>query len=173
MDDDELASHIGLDRHYVNQVCRQLEGAGQIIRRPGRHGKLTNAVPSVAAQQSASLPSDGPTTNSFLAEDEVKKAVSAYLQAHGYTVNVMWGHDAGIDIDAYGSSGHLIIEAKGEVASPQQQGNYFLGALGELVQHMSDPGARYGLALPDNPRYRGLARRLPTVAKERLDIPRR
>jgi hypothetical protein len=36
----------------------------------------------------------------------------------------------------------------------QQQGNYFLHALGELIQRIDDPGARFGLALPDNERYR-------------------
>jgi hypothetical protein len=45
----------------------------------------------------------------------------------------------------------LIIEAKGEVRSDQQQGNNFLNALGELLQRMDDPEAAYALALPANP----------------------
>jgi hypothetical protein len=52
----------------------------------------------------------------------------------------------------------------------QQQGNYFLHALGELIQRIDDPGARFGLALPDNERYRGLVKRLPALARERIDL---
>ena len=60
--------------------------------------------------------------------------------------------------------------SEGAVASDQQQGNYFLGALGELVQRMDDPNARYALALPDNRRYRGLVARLPELARLRLNL---
>lgn len=49
-----------------------------------------------------------------------------------------------------------------------QQHNYFLGALGELVQRMDDPNARYGLALPNNRQYHGLVDRLPDLAKRRF-----
>lgn len=35
---------------------------------------------------------------------------------------------------------------------------------------MSDPDARYGLALPDHRQYRGLVERLPALAKERLRL---
>jgi hypothetical protein len=48
--------------------------------------------------------------------------------------------------------------------------NYFIGALGELLQRMSDPAAAYGLALPDNLQYRGLLRRLPELIWERLRL---
>src|SRR2546421_1922181 len=90
----------------------------------------------------------------LLSEDEVKAAVQAHLQAAGYSVKVMWGRERGMDIDATGPGGRLVIEAKGEVLLQPQQVNYFLGALGELVQRMDDPRARYGLALPENRQYR-------------------
>jgi hypothetical protein len=54
--------------------------------------------------------------------------------------------------------------------NPPQQVSYFLGALGELLQRMSDPVATYGLALPDSQQYRGLAARLPTLAWQRLRL---
>jgi hypothetical protein len=63
-----------------------------------------------------------------------------------------------------------MLEAKAEVARNAQNVNYFLGALGELVQRMSDRTARYGLALPDNRQFRGLVDRLPDVAIERLGL---
>jgi hypothetical protein len=48
--------------------------------------------------------------------------------------------------------------------------NYFLNALGELIQRMDDPDARYGLALPANNQFRGLVRRLPALARDRLRL---
>jgi hypothetical protein len=64
----------------------------------------------------------------------------------------------------------FMIEAKAGLASDQQQGSYFLNVIGELVQRMAEPEVRYGLALPDNRRYRGLVYRLPRLARERLGL---
>jgi hypothetical protein len=83
---------------------------------------------------------------------------------------VRWGREHGTDIEAVRGSERLLIEAKGEVASNQQQHNYFLGALGELVQHMDDPYARHGLALPGNRQYRRLVQRRPRPVWDRLDL---
>jgi hypothetical protein len=105
-----------------------------------------------------------------ITEDEVKAAVKAHLEADGWTVTVAWGRERGIDIDARGASERLVIEAKGEAPAGPQQVNYFLGALGELIQRMDDPTARYGLAFPDHRQYRGLVDRLPALAKERLGL---
>src|SRR5712691_6894957 len=82
-----------------------------------------------------------------------------------------WGRERGIDIDARGPAGRLVVEAKGEVASQPQKTNYFLNALGELVQRMSDQDASYGLALPDNTTFKGLVTRLPDLARERMRLP--
>jgi hypothetical protein len=48
--------------------------------------------------------------------------------------------------------------------------NYFLGILVETLQRMSDPSARYSIALPDLPQFRALWVRLPSLAKKRTDI---
>jgi len=56
------------------------------------------------------------------------------------------------------------------VPSQQQQTNYFIGALGELVRRMSDPSATYGLALPDVRVFRALVGRLPAEAGTRLRL---
>jgi hypothetical protein len=45
-----------------------------------------------------------------------------------------------------------------------------LQALGELVQRMDEPASQYGLALPDNARYRGLVDRLPALARQRMHL---
>jgi hypothetical protein len=83
---------------------------------------------------------------------------------------VAWGRERGIDIEAHRPGGRLLIEAKGEAALAPQQVNYFLGAIGELIQRMTDPDAEYGLALPDNKQYRGLVSRLRQLARERLRL---
>jgi hypothetical protein len=48
--------------------------------------------------------------------------------------------------------------------------NYFLGALGELIQRMTDVTATYGLALTNNKQYRGLVQHLPGLARGRLNL---
>jgi hypothetical protein len=111
----------------------------------------------------------GPPT--LMTEDQVKFAVKGVLEERGYDVTVAWGHARGVDLEARKrGERRLLIEAKGDAPTPQQQGTYFLGALGELVQRMIDPDAEYGLALPDNARYRGLVQRLPDLAAERLHL---
>jgi hypothetical protein len=102
----------------------------------------------------------------LITEDEVKGAVSEHLVAQGYEVTVAWGRTRGVDIDATKPDDRLLLEAKGAVSLQPQQVNYFLGAIGELVQRMGDARARFGLALPDNAQYRGLVRRLPAHARQ-------
>jgi hypothetical protein len=105
---------------------------------------------------------------SALTEDEVKQGAKEYLEAAGFSVTVAWGHQRGVDISAVSDSETLFLEAKGSAQNPPQQVNYFIGALGELLQRMSDPAASYGLALPDNSQYRGLVGRLPALTWKRL-----
>ena len=175
MDDDEIAARIGLIRQAVNQVCRKLEAQGRIHRRVGPDGKLVNQIvdeptlgqPPVLQSASQRL-ADGTTT--LILEDDVKRAVRDFLLARGLSVEVKWGRERGIDVTAHGQTERWIVEAKGEVASDQQQGSYFLGAIGQLVQRMDDPSARYALALPDNRRFRGLVSRLPRLARQRLAL---
>lgn len=168
LDDDELAARLGVIRQHVNRACNILARQGLIVREAGSRGKIVNRLP----EQPAPQVSEGPphTTGGFIAEDDVKRAVKEHLEAQGYEVLVMWGRDRGIDIDARSPRDRLVREAKGEVASQPQQTNYFLGALGELVQRMSDETASYGLALPDNRVYGGLVSQLPELARERLGL---
>lgn len=173
LDDDDLAVRLGVRRQSINPVAARLAVLGQIRRYPGPKGKLTNAL-----LDDARIPVNISTPNpaavdgtDLLSEDEVKAAVRDHLEALGYTVTVAWGRTRGIDLDArHPVEPPVIVEAKGAVASDQQQGNYFLGALGELVQRMGDPTAVYAIALPDNRRYRGLVSRLPALARQRLGL---
>lgn len=63
-----------------------------------------------------------------------------------------------------------IIEVKGEGSLQPMRVNYFLSILGEVLQRMDDPNAKYSIALPDIQQFRNLWRRLPTLAKTRTDI---
>ncbi len=42
LDDDDIGGRLGINRHYVNQVCRELARAGLIARSEGASGKLVN-----------------------------------------------------------------------------------------------------------------------------------
>lgn len=168
-DDDEIAGRLSVNRQHVNQVCRRLASQGRLVRRQGSRGKIVNCVDVNASPPTEIVVPVG-EPGAHLTEDEVKRAVRDHLVGQGYDVDVRWGRERGIDIDAVGPLGRLVLEAKGEVALQPQQVNYFLGALGELIQRMSDADAAYGLALPDNRQYRGLVARLPSLARERLRL---
>lgn len=156
----------------MNQVARQLQQKGLLCRIGRPDGKLVNEwLETPSLDRAGHLSTSVVPSESLISEDQVKEAVRCWLVEQGFAVSVAMGRERGIDIEARHPDGRrVILEAKGEVASDQQQGNYFLGALGELLQRMDDPTATYGLALPSNRRYRNLVRRLPTLAKRRLGL---
>jgi len=174
--DAEIAGRLGLRPQEVHQITERLCRTGRADK--GNVSGVADrtelreciepvpvGVPSVevaAASEVRTAPL------SFVTEDEVKTAVGDYLKARGWTVEIAWGRSHGIDIEAFRDGRRLILEAKGDCASQPQQTNYFLGATGELAQRMSDPGATYGLALPDSRTFRGLVSRLPALTRERL-----
>jgi hypothetical protein len=106
----------------------------------------------------------------LMAEDAVKEAVAAGLRAQGWQVEVRFGHEHGIDIVADRGSDKMIIEAKGEGSLNPMRVNYFLGALGELVQRMESPDVQYALALPAHRQFINLVLRLPTHARLALNL---
>lgn len=173
LDDDVLAERLGVSpRQSINQAARRLEQQGRLRRFTGPDEKIVNALPEHPMPESP-RPAEAPVRVQRLvfSEDDVKAAVKAYLEERGFDVAVAWGKERGVDIDARHLDGRrYMIEAKGGLASDQQQGSYFLGAIGELVQRMVEPEVQYGLALPLNRRYRGLVNRLPHLAWERLGV---
>lgn len=174
LDDDVLAVRLEVSsRQAVNQAARRLELAGRLRRHVGPEGKIVNEwiAPGATMLTAVLQPKVIPKTGPLMSEDKVKDAVRGWLTEQGFSVAVAMGRERGIDIDAKHPDGRRwIIEAKGEVASNQQQGNYFLGAMGELLQRMADPEPTYALALPSNRRYRGLVRRLPALARQRIGL---
>jgi hypothetical protein len=175
LDDDELAARLGVVRQQVNQACRRLENQRVLRRGRGPQGKIVNELlggdrPPPEPRGELEVASRVPGAHPAVSEDEVKQAVKEYLEAQGFSVVVAWGRERGIDLDARRGTDRWIVEAKGGAPRGPQQVNYFLGAVGELVQRMSDDAARYALAFPDDRQYRGLVDRLPRLARERLAL---
>jgi hypothetical protein len=105
-----------------------------------------------------------------IAEDEVKAAMKSTLEGRGYEVHVKWGKKSGSDIVAVIGGNRLVIEAKGEGSTRQMLGNYFLNALGEILQRMSENGIEYGIALPAHPSYVELVLKLPKRVRDALQL---
>ena len=176
LDDDELSQLSGVTpRQTVNQIARSLEVQGTLIRRRDFvRGKIVNRLikreAPLSPVEARGVKHQSPAHPAILSEDDVKKAMLDHLTQDGWTVHVKWGRAPGIDIEAVLGERVLCIEAKGEVSLRPQMVNYFLGALGELLQRMDAPGKEYGLALPTHSTYVGLVNRLPLWVKQRLNL---
>ena len=125
---------------------------------------------SVPAPTDTSRDDVGMVAPDFIAEDDVKRTLQKWLEASGWAVKVVFGKGRGIDIEATRGPRRWVIEAKGQGSLSAMRVNFFLGALGELLQRMSDPQARYSIAMPDLPQYRRLWERVPRLAKERTGV---
>ncbi len=161
----------GKPQQPVNNVCRQLEKAGILIRKKTGEYPIQNYL---ASQEVVVLSpqieiAEGKIEEHFL-EDAIKKILEGWLIAQGWKVKVAWAHDRGSDIDATKENERWVIEVKGKGKHDQARGNYFLGMLGETLQRMNDSNAKYSIALPDIQRYRNLWQRFPTLAKSRTGI---
>lgn len=120
---------------------------------------LTTAIPPAAE-----------APNDPLAEDSLKQVLKDWLQADGWETQIAWKGARGADIIAHRGDELWIIEVKGRGSLQPMRVNYFLAILGETLQRMSDPDARYSIALPDLAQFRGLWDRLPELAKKRTTI---
>jgi hypothetical protein len=80
------------------------------------------------------------------------------------------GAAPGIDVEARKGSSRWVIEVKGSGSLNPMRVNYFPAMLGEILQRMNDPEARYSIALPEIAQFRGLWRRLPALAKSRTRV---
>ncbi|MBT5356885.1 MAG: MarR family transcriptional regulator [Rhodospirillaceae bacterium] len=159
----------------VNIAARQLEADGVIIRRKRHDGLIgnypgpENVIGSYASRKEpAALPAS--MNADTMSEDELKEHLVRWLEAEGWTTEVAWGRTRGIDIDARRGRERWIIEAKGCGSLQPMRVNYFIGILGETLQRMDDPDARYAIAFPDMQQFRNLWERLPSLAKQRTGI---
>ena len=156
----------------INQTARLLESEGLLVRQKRNDGLIGN-YPSGRPVPLADADLQSRPKNhdvDALSEDEIKSVLQAWLQDQGWGSEIAWGNARGIDIDARRQSERWIIEVKGPGSRQPMRVNYFIGILGETLQRMDDPKAKYSIAFPDLPQYRSLWGRLPSLAKERTQI---
>lgn len=178
--DTDMEKAFNAIHQQVNYACRMLEKDGKLIRRKPDTGGLIGNYPASADDLHSvdSDPSANPNrqkaakrqTGVVLEEEEIKHILTDKLSSEGWSVITAWGHTPGVDIDARRGDERWLIEVKGPGSRPQMRVNYFLSMLGEVLQRMDDPRARYSIALPDLPQYHGLWERLPSLAKQRTGI---
>jgi hypothetical protein len=151
--------------HYVRSTDRsQFENTEMNTQST----KPKSSVPHVSAVQEISAKID---CESSLTEDKIKTAVKEWLKADNWTVKTAMGKAHGIDVDATKKSGERwIIEVKGPGSRAPMRVNYFISILGETLQRMNDPQARYSICFPRLQQYERLWSRLPDLAKERTGI---
>ncbi|MFJ5718268.1 MarR family transcriptional regulator [Neobacillus sp. NPDC093127] len=165
---DKIMGH-GKPQQNVNIACRDMESRGLIQRVKRSDGKIGNylsdfKIKNIHESHFRERPKDG------ISEDEIKDIIHNDLISKGWKTQVAWAKTPGIDIDAYRGKERWIIEVKGCGSRNAMRVNYFLAILGETLQRMSDPNAKYSIALPDLQQYRNLWERLPGLAKERTGI---
>ena len=155
----------------VNQATRSLSASGKLIRRKRHDSKLGNYLGEPSGEKSnPGAISMAQCERNVLSEDDIKLNLQKWLESKGWTVNIRWGQDRGIDVEAKRDGSRWIIEVKGCGSSDQERVHYFLEGLGQLLQRMADPKARYSIALPDMKQFRGLWQRLPELAKSRAGV---
>jgi hypothetical protein len=171
MTDTELEKRTKHSHQTINIACRQLANEGALVRRanPDKYGYLGNYPmgkdPVVSPRADKATPSE-----TAMNEDSVKAHIKNRLEADGWNVKVAWGYIHGVDVEASRNGERWLIEVKGPGSRPEMRVNYFIGILGETLQRMNDPNARYSIAFPDMQAFRNLWAKLPALAKERTGI---
>ncbi len=162
---------VGKPQQSVNIACRDLEKKGILTRRKVDGNPIGNYLTSqeLIVPFSKSRISDDENENHF-SEDAIKEVLENWLIAQGWKVKVAWGRDHGVDVEATNENQKWLIEVKGQGSRNAMRANYFLGILGETLQRMEDPQAKYSIALPDIQQFRNLWERLPLLAKSRTEI---
>ncbi|MBQ7002210.1 MAG: MarR family transcriptional regulator [Oscillospiraceae bacterium] len=174
--DAEIAKALAKIHQQVNRTCRSLEKQGFIIRmaNPQKSDYIGNYLgcTPIEARPIQEQPIEKPSISNGepLQEEDIKYILYDYLTQNGWTAKVAWGHNPGVDIDAHKDGVRWLIEIKGPGSRPPMRVNYFIGILGETLQRMDDPNARYTIVFPDMPQYRKLWDRLPALAKARTTI---
>lgn len=167
---DRVKSHKS-PQQYINQVCRSLASEGLIERRLRQDGLLGN-FPQVPKMPTEQEKEDRilDENDHELSEDEVKAIIQEWLERSGWQVEVAWGKERGMDLDASRQEARWIVEVKGAGAKGPMRVNYFLHAIGEILQRMDDESAKYSIAFPHIRQFLGLWERLPKLAKDRATL---
>ena len=155
----------------INQACRRLAKNGLLVRKKRLDGFIGNYPDAVVKREhDANTKVIKHHHGQALSEDKIKEVLELRLASQGWHTKVARGKKHGIDVDAKRENKRWIIEVKGPGSLPAMRVNYFIAILGETLQRMDDPLARYSICLPDMSQYRSLWKRLPTLAKKRTHI---
>lgn len=154
----------------IHQACHQLERTGNLARVKRADGLIGNYLRDSELATRAPLPAPVPKGEEDpFCEDSLKQLLKVWLQDQGWIVKVAWGKERGIDVEATRGSERWVIEVKGR-GSQAMRVNYFVAMLGETLQRMDDPEAKYSISLPALDQLQGLWSRLPKLAKLRTQI---
>ena len=170
--DKEMTSVVygeGAAPQRINQECRRLEECGKLTRCKRPDGLIGNYLsdPHVSPTQEISAKTD---SKSSLSEDAIKSVLEKWLLADDWTVKTAMGKAHGIDVEANKPGERWIIEVKGPGSRDPMRVNYFISILGETLQRMNDPNARYSICFPRLQQYERLWAKLPQLAKKRTGI---
>ncbi len=156
----------------INGACRRLAEKGLVVRRSRPDGILGNYLADEGPSEPPTQVVEPEERQSLQqTEDGIKRTLEKFLVSRGWTVRgIAWGKTRGVDIEAERGGQRWLIEAKGIGSRPQMRVNYFLCVLGELLCRMTDPDAKYSIAVPDVQQFRNLWRRLPAESKTRTRI---
>jgi hypothetical protein len=156
----------------INIAARGLVRHGRLIRKKRQDGLIGNFLAEAGEAVPTPIPQHPPIIyhEYELAEGRLKEILEGWLTAAGWQTEIAWGKQRGIDIHALRGNERWVIEVKGIGSLSAMRVNYFLGILGETLQRMDDPSAKYSIALPDVPQFRKLWERLPQLAKKRTEI---
>jgi hypothetical protein len=155
----------------INQTARNLEAMEKLVRQKRPDGKIGNypAGPEIPIVKPSQTRKTRDQSDS-LSEDKLKEHLEKCLVDKGWRTDIAWGNARGADIVATRGRDRWVIEVKGISSRPPMRVNYFLAILGETLQRMDDPRAKYSIALPDVQQFRTLWQRLPHIAKKRTGI---
>lgn len=170
VDDDMLAEALGFShRQQANSYCRKLaeEGLVQRLKVKGKyHNFLTGIGTTIPEPVNSTEPNDQP----WFWEGNVQARVVEFLEEQGYMIQFVAdtaSHQAGKDIEAERDNKLLWVTVKGypkgtaKTAPSTQAQHWFKKAISDIVVWCGETEeADLGLALPDYPTYRNLAKKV-------------
>lgn len=79
LDDDDIGGRLGINRHYVNTICRTLAAEGLLARERGVDGKLRNRFVGPTTADAVLVPPHRSTRQSIRRVDRARRNVDALI----------------------------------------------------------------------------------------------
>jgi hypothetical protein len=100
----------------------------------------------------------------------MKQYLESFLVSQGWDPEINWSSNHGIDIEAKRDLQHWIIQVTKAGPPTSPPNNSFIFVLGEILQRMDDPAAKYSVAMPDTRPFYRLWKRLPWQVKNKTGL---